>query len=219
MHFLKKNGYAFEDEFVFEPVLGAALKKALEERRPTAKKKQILVYGRPSVERNAFPLIIEALRVWVTRQDRFHDWQLVSAGEPHPDIALGCGRTLESLGKLSITEYISTLRESAVGISLMVSPHPSYPPMEMAMFGMGVISNTYANKQLSAWHENIHSIDLSVDNLVHALSDRCEKFSQDPACFQDKKLFKKEYMAPERQFYFLKDLVGSLFQAPVRKES
>ena len=39
----------------------------------------------------------------------------------------------------------------------MVSPHPSYPPLEMAAAGLLVLSNTYANKDLSKLHDNIRS--------------------------------------------------------------
>jgi hypothetical protein len=209
--FFRENGYVFDDEFVFEPVLNQNLKKGLAQNRPVVKKKQILVYGRPSVARNAFSLIIEALKNWVwTRQD-IHDWTVISAGEKHPDVDLGNQMTLTSVGKLSLDGYTQILKESGVGISLMISPHPSYPPMEMAMFGMGVISNIHAGKDLSEWHENIHSIDLSVDTLVAALTDICDRFSRDPAVFLDKKLHKKEYMDTHDQFHFMTDLVISLF--------
>jgi O-antigen biosynthesis protein len=214
--FFRENGYFFENEFVFEPVLGHKLKEKVKDVRAIAKKKQILVYGRPSVERNAFSLIIEALRAWVWTQHDVHDWTVISAGEKHPDIDLGNDMTLKSLGKLSLDKYSEILKDSGLGISLMISPHPSYPPMEMAVFGMGVISNTYASKDLSDWHENIHSIDLSVDSLVLELTDICGRFAADPVCFLGGKLKKKEYMDTEDQFYFLKDLVFSLFNRSVQ---
>ncbi|MBC2704929.1 hypothetical protein [Desulfobacula sp.] len=207
--FFKDNHYEFDIEFVFEPVLNEKLKKGLDDTRSFNKKKQILIYGRPSVDRNAFSSIVEAFKVWVWQQPDVHDWQLISVGEQHPDIELGNKMILSSIGKLPLEGYVDVLRESAVGISLMVSPHPSYPPMEMAMFGIGVISNTYANKQLSDWHENIHSIDLSVDNLVKAMEDICGRFAKDSGCFSGsgKRLLKKEYMEPDGQFDFIEQLV------------
>jgi hypothetical protein len=45
-----------------------------------------------------------------------------------------------------------------VGLPLMPSPHPSYPPLEMAHFGVLTITNGYANKDLSSAHDNIISI-------------------------------------------------------------
>lgn len=205
--FFKDNHYKFNIEFVFEPALNAKLKKGLDDTLLFNKKKQLLIYGRPSVNRNAFSLIVEALKAWVWQQQDVHAWQLISVGEQHRNIDLGNGMILSSMGKLSLEGYVDVLRESAVGISLMISPHPSYPPMEMAMFGMGVISNTYANKQLSDWHENINSIDLSVNNLVKAMGDICSKFAKDSNCFLGKKLLKKEYMNLDGQFSFMEQLV------------
>ena len=37
----------------------------------------------------------------------------------------------------------------------MVSPHPSYPPLEMSTFGAKVVTNCYANKDLSGFNENM----------------------------------------------------------------
>jgi hypothetical protein len=39
----------------------------------------------------------------------------------------------------------------------MLSPHPSYPPLEMAEAGMRVVANAFENKDLSRLHENISS--------------------------------------------------------------
>lgn len=40
--------------------------------------------------------------------------------------------------------------DTYAGISLMSSPHPSYPPLEMSVFGIKVITNNYSNKDLSS---------------------------------------------------------------------
>ena len=107
-----------------------------------------MIYGRPSVDRNCFPLIIEALREWVLLQPLPGDWQLTSVGEKHPAVDLGNGMILKSLGKLPLAEYAELLSESAIGVSFMVSPHPSYPPLEMAHSGLLTLTNSYANKNL-----------------------------------------------------------------------
>ena len=46
-------------------------------------------------------------------------WRIVSAGEPHPDVPLGNGCLLSSLGKLELEEYARLLRRSAVGVGLV----------------------------------------------------------------------------------------------------
>ena len=41
----------------------------------------------------------------------------------------------------------------------MLSPHPSYPPLEMAVAGCIAITNSYETKNLSARSSNIISLD------------------------------------------------------------
>lgn len=66
---------------------------------------------------------------------------------------------VKSIGKVSLQEYARVMLESKIGISLMVSPHPSYPPLEMSSFGMKVITNKYDNKDLSGFNDNMISLD------------------------------------------------------------
>jgi hypothetical protein len=63
----------------------------------------------------------------------------------------------------------------------MASPHPSYPPLEMAHFGMRTITNSYANKNLSLAHENIISIpDVAPATIASALAAACSSFEASP---------------------------------------
>ena len=157
--FFEKNQYHFEKVLCFEPHLNASLQKFLPaEAASIAKKKQILVYGRPSVARNAFELIVYALKTWCSQQPDASDWTVLSAGEHHDDVDLGGGIVLHSVGKLSLEEYAKLMLETYAGISLMVSPHPSYPPLEMAAFGIRTITNCYSNKDLASFSENIISL-------------------------------------------------------------
>lgn len=152
-----REGYRFPREYVLEPRLNARLRECGAEMT-VARKRQILVYGRPSVERNAFALIVMGLREWVSRNPE-SGWVFLSVGEGHEDIILGHGNILRSLGKLSLEEYARCLLESTIGISLMISPHPSYPPLEMAAFGVHVITNGFKGKDLSRLSSRIHSVD------------------------------------------------------------
>lgn len=154
------NSYKFFKEYSFEPTLNEGLKKMLLKVDTFTKKKQIIIYGRPSVQRNAFELLIESLKIWVWKQSDCKDWTIYSVGEKHPNVDLGNGMRVESLGKLTIDEYANLMLESYVGISLMISPHPSYPPLEMSTFGMKVITNNYGNKDISSFNENIISLNI-----------------------------------------------------------
>ena len=147
--FLHQQGHKFFVQYVHQPSLHPALAAARQEYSTFSKERQLLVYGRPSVERNAFPVIVAALRIWVQRYPEAQNWKILSAGEVFLPVDLGKGCQLHSLGKVSIEEYASLLSQTAVGLSLMISPHPSYPPLEMAAFGVHVVTNQFANKDLS----------------------------------------------------------------------
>ena len=73
-------------------------------------------------------------------------------------------------GKLTLEKYAEILAESSVGVSLMCSPHPSYPPLEMAAFGVQTVTNSFLCKDLSSFSENIHSLDIvNFDTVADAI--------------------------------------------------
>ena len=207
MEFFKERGYTFNEEFFFEPRLNESLKRRIG-NKTGLRKNNILFYGRPSVDRNCFPLIIEALRKWVRIQRDISDWQLISIGEQHPAVNLGNGAVLKSLGKLSLSDYADLLCESAIGLSFMVSPHPSYPPLEMAHFGLLTITNSYANKDLSKSHDNIVSLDfLTPDTVASELVKMTERFSMNPNAGSEGKSHIPYYCQNSPQFPFLDELI------------
>ncbi|MCI5623378.1 glycosyltransferase family 2 protein [Anaerostipes sp.] len=207
--FFKKEGYSFYKEYSFDPVLNAGLKKVLlsYEGKEINKKKKILVYGRPSTERNAFALVVASLREFVDRMDNIDDWEIVSAGEYHDSVDLGKGKRLVSVGKMSIEEYGKCMLETYAGISLMSSPHPSYPPLEMSEFGVKVITNTYANKDLSEFNENIISVDnVSPVNIAGKLLDICQTYKEDMVL----DIKNKGYVENTNVFSFIPEIIENL---------
>ena len=172
--FFTQQGYRFPRAHAFEPVLHPSLRQQRELLQNRAKERRVLVYGRPGVARNAFELTIMGLRTWVA-QGGGEGWSFVSVGEAHPPIELGNGCRLVPLGKLSLEQYADELSRAAVGLSLMISPHPSYPPLEMAAFGMQVVSNRYGPKDLGQLHPAI----LSADPLTpQAIADQLAQAAQ-----------------------------------------
>lgn len=157
--FFKKNSYKFFKEYYFEPKLNSTLKARLMTLSTVKKERRIIIYGRPSVQRNSFSLITEALRIWAKDNKFAKDWEILSLGEKHPDIEIAKNMKVVSMGKLSLDRYSSMLASSYAGISLMVSPHPSYPPLEMSSFGVKTITNSYANKDISTFSRHIISMD------------------------------------------------------------
>ncbi len=177
-NYFEEQGFKFQKSYCFEPALHEGLKPYLNKVATAKRKKRILVYGRPSTARNAFEVIILALMMWVNKTGSA-DWEFISVGELHKSIALGNGNVLSSMGKLSIDAYAEVLLSSYAGISLMISPHPSYPPLEMAVFGIKVITNKYRSKDLAHFSDNIKSIDYAAPELVcDALISLTSQFSE-----------------------------------------
>lgn len=188
--FFDEQGYSFEHSFHFNPKLNPVLDKLRKDKIGNAKEKQILIYGRPSVERNLFSIIIQSLKCWAEKYDSANEWKVYSAGEQHDPIEIGHNIKVESVGKLSLDEYAEILSRSSVGISLMLSPHPSYPPLEMAMFGVNVVSNTYANKDLTALVSNVINADsLDPDDLSSKIIECCENHSESSSSEYINKIF------------------------------
>jgi hypothetical protein len=178
-----RQGHQAAKTYVFEPRMNAAIRSFLDGITVADKTRTLLVYGRPSIPRNAFFLIRRGLEAWGARYGAAHpDWRIVSAGTAHPDLALGSGQVLRSVGKLSLDAYGRLLRETALGLSLMVSPHPSYPPLEMAHFGARVLTNRYAGKTPNARHDNLIALDdLQADAMADAIEAEIQCFETDPS--------------------------------------
>lgn len=176
--YFARQGLGYKQSWTFEPTLNQGLRGFLANARtnPQPRKRQIIIYGRPSTPRNAFELICEALRHWGWKDPQSQQWEILAPGELTGDVDLGPVR-VRGLGKLPIEDYARLLSTSAVGLSLMVSPHPSYPPLEMAAFGMRVVTNRFANKDLSSFSPNIISVDaFAPEAIAQGLSAACSDF-------------------------------------------
>lgn len=203
------QNYRFEHEYSFEPRLNKVLLNNLLKLKGTTKGRKIIIYGRPSTPRNAFSIIVESIRIWQKQFPEANKWEILSAGESHPDIPINDNLVIKSLGKLSLEDYAVTLANSAIGISLMVSPHPSYPPLEMAHSGMQVITNDFENKNLSLWHENITSVPFKLfypEYIASELVILCQKFIEDPGRGWLGKSRLDDYLSDHDPFPFVKDI-------------
>jgi len=208
--YFRSQRLTFAHEFVFEPRLPAELRMVREQG--DLRERTVVVYGRPQRPRNAFPLIVEALRRWHETDARATSWTCVSAGQSHEAIDLG-GAQLHSLGKLDMKAYAELLGRSAVGIALMVSPHPSYPPLEMAHLGLLVITNRFGDKDLSTWHENITSLaDVTPERMAATISEVCARFDRDPTGGDRGQTRRPDYLSNGPQFPFAEDVAWLLVQ-------
>jgi hypothetical protein len=144
--------------------LNARIDEAL---APLRRERRILVYGRPTVSRNAFEVICEALFRWQQREPvTASRWRIISLGEEFEPRWTVPVQNMEIGGKATLEDYADHLNRAAVGISLMLSPHPSYPPLEMAEAGVLTITNKYGCKDLSRRFADIISIEQADPELL-----------------------------------------------------
>lgn len=191
-----EHNYEFFKTYSFDPILNEGLKSHLLNDSEKKRKKQIIVYGRPSVARNAFEIIEESLiKAFENRTDA-SEWKLISMGEDHYPAKINENITLISVGKLTIDKYAEIMEESYMGISLMISPHPSYPPLEMSSFGVKTITNQYENKDMSYFNENIISVkQCNPDSISKEIIKLLDNFSE-----SSKKVINEKYVNASNQF-------------------
>lgn len=153
-HLVKEEAGRFADpDFAkralwFEPALDRKFYFPKPGEAKKAKKKTLLFYARPSVaRRNLFELGVVALRQAVASGNiNKDDWDVWAMGEKIPPVNLGNGVFLNPLPWMTFDEYARSVRTADLMLSLMLSPHPSYPPLEMAASGNLVVTNSFSVK-------------------------------------------------------------------------
>ena len=142
-------------------------------------KKRLLFYARPSAPRNLFELGLVALKRAVARGAFPSDeWDLRFMGEALPSHDLGHGVIVSSHPWSNYEDYSRLLRGADVGLSLMLSPHTSYPPLEIAASGATVVTNTYSEKtveRLSNISRNILPVEPNVEAIVEGLIEAARR--------------------------------------------
>ena len=131
----------------------AVLKFNIDEANIRGRKiKKLLFYARPEehAARNLFELGVLALSN-IIRDGHFNldSWEFYGIGslDASKSISLYSDNShLKLLPRMNLNEYKELLPKFDIGLSLMLSPHPSLVPIEMAAAGMLVVTNTFANK-------------------------------------------------------------------------
>jgi len=163
------SGDAGDLSIAFDPAVDRSLFRALPKSGP----RRLVFYARPKNPRNAFELGLRALRVAVQRGVFEGPWEFCSIGAEVPELDLGGGRTLRAVPWQALPEYAAFLGSSDVLLSLMLSPHTSYPPLEMVAAGGTVVTNTFGVKTVSALaalSDRILAAKPEVEPLVKALA-------------------------------------------------
>jgi glycosyltransferase involved in cell wall biosynthesis len=162
-----------ERSLVFQPAVDRTLYfPAFEQSVRT--RRRLLFYARPTQGlRNLFELGVAALEKAVTDGTLDPDhWEIVGMGEPFPAVSLGRGAKLVPAPWLDLAGYAQQMRDSDILLSLMLSPHPSYPPLEMAACGGLVVTTAFATKTpeaLAGLSANIIGIPPTLEGISEGL--------------------------------------------------
>ena len=135
-------------------------------------KKRLFIYGRPTTQRN---LMVHALRSvqgafenGILKQE---EWEVFIAGDDSvPSIRITSSLVAKNLGKMSIEEYGKLAGTIDIAVSLMLAPHPSYPPLELACSGAAVVTNKYSiKKDLKMYSYNLITAELNNNSLLNGI--------------------------------------------------
>lgn len=169
---------AFADSALFfEPAIDRSryFPDAPKEQDSGVRKRRVLLfYARPTfARRNLFELGVVALRKAVAAGllDK-ETWEIWGMGEKFDAIPLGNGVFLNPLPWMSFDAYAERVRTADLLLSLMLSPHPSYPPLEMAASGKLVVTNSFSVKtadRMQALSPNILVGAPTLDSVAAAL--------------------------------------------------
>lgn len=142
----------------------------------SSRKKTLLFYARPtSARRNLFELGLMALRKAVASGVLDKDnWEIWAMGEKLDPIPLGNGCYLNPLPWMAFEDYAQKIRQADLLLSLMLSPHPSYPPLEMAAAGKLVVTNGFSVKtveRMTTLSPNIIVAEPTLESVAAALEN------------------------------------------------
>lgn len=141
--------------------------------RDSGGKRKFFFYARPNNLRNLFYLGLDVIEHAITQQVlNLEHWDIYLVGKDIPTVTFNGGYAPIKCENFSWSEYAELIGTVDLGLSLMYTPHPSYPPLDLVASGAVVVTNRFANKlDLSGYSENLICADLDRDALVTALRD------------------------------------------------
>ncbi|KQN00009.1 hypothetical protein [Sphingomonas sp. Leaf25] len=156
------NGIAFEPAFpasIYHPA-------------PHDGRSNLFFYARPNHARNLFLRGIAVLeRAFAEGLFPAAEWNVHFFGVDVPHIDFG-DRAIEYHDTVPWAAYAELVRQADLGLSLMYTPHPSYPPLDLAACGAVVVTNRFGPKGTERhYSDNILYAPLSIDALVAALRE------------------------------------------------
>lgn len=159
----------------FEPAFPHALRR-LPEEGVAKQRGDFFFYARPNHARNLFYRGIDVVQTAIDRDVlKPSEWNFHFVGVSIPNLSLGDGVSVKTYSTLDWASYLKLMKTMDLGLSLMYTPHPSYPPLDLAASGAVAVTNRCGLKQsLDHYSRNILCADVDVDALVERLADGVE---------------------------------------------
>lgn len=152
----------------FEPAFPKALYCAQTPRK--SERHRFFFYSRPNNPRNMFRfgvnVIDQAIHRGILDTD---EWEICFIGQQVPDVTFCNGTKPRAMGQMSWDAYSKFLKQVDLALCLMYTPHPSYPPFDVACSGGVVVTNTYMNKRTFPQCRNVLMGEPDCDSLVETI--------------------------------------------------
>ncbi|EDK72380.1 hypothetical protein TM7_0490 [candidate division TM7 genomosp. GTL1] len=134
-------------------------------------KRRFFFYGRPNNLRNLYlrglEVITQSLLQGILDPN---EWEFHFAGKDLPNGTLPGNPDIHFHQQMDWGDYAELLRTIDVGLTLMDTPHPSYPPLDLACSGAIAVTNSSGIKtDLSSYSKNIICVPPTVDALLEAI--------------------------------------------------
>jgi hypothetical protein len=160
-----KNGAWFEPAF-------PETQYYFEDREP-GHKLNFVFYARPHHIRNLYYRGIEVIDASIANGTLDPDrWHFTFVGTQLDELTLSDCVKPTLLQNLKWADYLRLMRASDLGLALMYTPHPSYPPLDLAACGAVATTNKFGAKtSLERYSRNILCSDLSPKSLLSCLAE------------------------------------------------
>jgi hypothetical protein len=168
-------GFLDQDCYVFEPAVDRRVfHPPVEPGKGDLR--TLVFYARPTNARNMVGLGVQALRDAIASGVFGPEWCFMAIGARGslPTINLGKDHKLYPAAWHSYEDYANALRSAEILLCPMLSPHSSYPVLEMAACGGRVVTNSYGPKTAAALRGLSPLIDAApptVEGIAAALAE------------------------------------------------
>ncbi|MCX5774546.1 MAG: hypothetical protein NTX05_08095 [Fusobacteria bacterium] len=154
-----------ENGVYFHPSFSNSLFTPIFEKRK--EKYQLFFYARPNNSRNLFYYGVNVINRAINEGIiDISEWDINFVGQGVPEFTFDNGYKCNIIGQLEWKEYAKFLESIDLAISLMYTPHPSYPPFDVLMAGGVVLTNRFMNKQEIDWSKNVILSELNEEDMM-----------------------------------------------------